>query len=248
MDRFKYNKKPKILFCTGAGASKESGLNTFRDPQTGYWRQYNPMEIASIKALENDPIEVNKFYNERRMALANVIPNYFHEFVALTQKKYGSDRVAVMTTNVDDLHERTGLDQVYKIHGSLKEIVTFEGEVKNIGYQPLIGEDLTSCRPNVVMFGESSYVKNGKLFNPYPEIEKTINLLNSHDVMFIVGCSSAVVNFPAIAMFNLNNPKVYIVNPNDGDSLIVSGREKVIKHSACDAVQYIEDIILEIMN
>lgn len=245
MDRFKYNKKPKILFCTGAGASKESGLNTFRDPQTGYWRQYNPMEIASIKALENDPIEVNKFYNERRMALANVIPNYFHEFVAIMQKKYGSDRVAVMTTNVDDLHERTGLDQVYKIHGSLKEIVTFEGEVKNIGYQPLTGEDLTSCRPNVVMFGEGTYIKNGKMFNPYNEVEKVISILNSHDLIFVVGCSSSIVDFPAIAMFNLNKPKVYIVNPYASEEFLRSGNEIMIKKSACDAVPDIEDLILK---
>lgn len=241
MSNFKSNQKPKILFCTGAGASQESGIPTFRDNITGYWSQYDPKYIASSQAFELQPDEVNKFYNERRKNLGRCIPNYFHEFVAIIQNKYGSDQVAVMTTNVDDLHERTGVD-VFKIHGNLTEVISFDGEVKNIGYRELVGEELKNNKPNVVMFGESGYYKRDhSYFSPYPEVQKIISSMNKEDLIFIVGCSSAVINFPALALSNYKKPKIFIVNPNNIDNY--KKDVNIIKKTACNAVPDLEDLI-----
>ena len=108
MDRFILNNKvSRVLFCTGAGASAESGIPTFRD-SNGLWKMYDPKYLASAEALNIDPEAVNLFYNERREKLGTVEPNYFHYFVTIMQEKYGEDRVGVITTNVDDLHERAG--------------------------------------------------------------------------------------------------------------------------------------------
>lgn len=246
LERFIKNKNKKILFITGAGASQESGLPTFRDPLTGYWKKYNPHEIASVKALENNTIEFNQFYNQRRKQLKHIEPNYFHEFIKLQEDIYGEDSVAVITTNIDDLHEKTNIKNIFKIHGNLKEIVNFEGEVKNIGYNELVGDDLLSCRPNVVLFGEGSYIINNKQVMPYSVMEKITNSLKKDDLVFIVGTSSVVVDFPLLLSYNINNPKVFIVNPNISENeCVLTGRESVIKKKACDSVPYIEDIILK---
>ena len=93
------NKVPRVIFCTGAGASQESGIPTFRD-SNGLWNMYNPKYLASNEALRIDPVTVNKFYDSRRELLKTVEPNYFHYFISLMQDKYGEDRVGVITTNV----------------------------------------------------------------------------------------------------------------------------------------------------
>lgn len=245
--RFLLNKKTRIVFCTGAGASQESGIPTFRNQKDSLWNIHNAYKVSSNRALEEDPEKLNEFYNERREKLDQVSPNAFHHYVAKIQKQFGADSVFLMTTNVDDLHERADTEQVYKIHGNLREIVTFEGEVKDIGYRSLKGEDLFSCRPNVVMFGEMYYrTQQGKLFNPYPTVEKIIGSLRKDDLLFIVGGSGIIVDFANIAMLNEHNPQVCIVDPSpDINKIVRSGREVLLNMSACNSIKEIEKIIKE---
>lgn len=240
-------KNNKVVFCLGAGASKDAGIPTFRDGLSGYWRNYDPHKIASLSALELDPVEVNKFYNERRTLLARVEPTIFHISLKYMQEKLSKERVKILTTNVDDLLERTNLSNVHKIHGNLREIVTFEGEVIDIGYKELIGEDLKSCRPNVVLFGEGAYRnKKGELFNPYQEVEKSIAGLKKGDVVVIVGASSSVVDFPEIVSYNENNIDIIEVN---SDKLYKSKKQnhKVLNDSIINVVYELEDMLLSLL-
>ena len=244
--RFKMTQKPRVLFCTGAGASKESGVSTFRDPVTGYWSRYDPMTIASVKALSDDPVEVNRFYNERRALLETKLPNYFHESIRVLQDRLGSDRVGVLTTNVDDFHERTGIENLFKIHGNLTEILDFEGKVHNVKYSPLTGDQLYSCRPNVVMFGEGGYYDSitNKYINPYSKVRTILQNMRKNDLIFIVGCSNSVLNFSAEIADSFVSSNVHIVNPDSNvEALIVTGKEVLLKMGACDSVPFIEDIV-----
>lgn len=244
MERFILNTKSKrILFCTGAGASAESGIPTFRDTN-GLWKNYDPKYLASAEALSIDPVAVNHFYDSRRARLGEVEPNYFHYFITLMQDKFGEDRVGVITTNVDDLHERAETRNVHYLHGRLKEVVK-NGHVINIGYREAqYDPEKDTMRPNVVMFGEGGYYKNDRMYNPYKDGSKVIASLTKDDLVFVVGCSNLIVNFPEDCFHNGNDCKVYIVNPNEfGESIM--GDETIIRKKACDAVPEIEDIILE---
>lgn len=248
MQDFIVNSKRKILFCVGAGASQESGVPTFRDVRTGYWARYDPSYIASITALELNPSEVNKFYNERRQLLGKCEPNYFHLMVEQMQNEIGKDRLAVVTTNVDDFFERVNIENLYKIHGNLTEIINFDGEVKNIGYEALAGEDLFSCRPNVVMFGEGRYMIDGKYQNAYSQLFKVMESMKSHDLIVIVGSSNKIVDFSELAYINYNRPKVCIVNTEITNDMIKTANETIIKRTACDSVPYIYDLFEELLN
>ena len=105
---------------TGAGVSTESGIPDFRSP-TGIWAQYDPMEYATIEAFENDPEKVWSFYALRYRALTEAEPNDAHRALAELERRGLVS--AVITQNIDLLHERAGSRDVIEVHGSIRECV-----------------------------------------------------------------------------------------------------------------------------
>lgn len=113
--------KRKIVILTGAGISKESGINTFRD-QGGLWEKNRIEDVATATALRADPVRVNGFYNDRRRGMSDpaIVPNAAHFALAKLESQWGDD-VLLVTQNIDDLHERAGSKGVVHMHGSLGE-------------------------------------------------------------------------------------------------------------------------------
>jgi NAD-dependent deacetylase len=152
---------PGIAVLTGAGISKESGIDTFRDAG-GLWTRVNLEEVATIEAWHRDKKKVLDFYNETRGSLraAGVAPNAAHEALARLEKEYDGE-VTVITQNIDPLHELAGSRKVVHMHGR-------EGEARCMTCQKVFptDDDLTpasvcpNCkavgelRPNIVWFGE----------------------------------------------------------------------------------------------
>src|SRR5213079_3453334 len=104
------------VVLTGAGVSTESGIPDFRSP-TGIWARYDPMEYASIEAFLADPVKVWDFYAKRLHALAEAEPNDGHRALAELEER-GWMR-AVITQNIDRLHERAGSRALVEVHGSI---------------------------------------------------------------------------------------------------------------------------------
>ena len=109
--------KKKLVILSGAGISKESGIDTFRD-KDGIWTKQDAMQLASIEGWNNDPQAVLDFYNARRRQLLEVQPNKAHELLAQLEKWYD---VSIITQNVDDLHERAGSSHIVHLHGELSK-------------------------------------------------------------------------------------------------------------------------------
>jgi NAD-dependent deacetylase len=102
---------------TGAGASTESGVPDFRSP-TGMWAEFDPLEYATLGAFRADPVKVWRFYAPRFAMLTEAEPNPAH--VALAElERLGLVR-AVVTQNIDLLHERAGSREVVEVHGSIR--------------------------------------------------------------------------------------------------------------------------------
>ena len=148
----------RVVVLTGAGISAESGVRTFRDAG-GLWEGRDPMTVATPEAYDDDPALVHRFYDERRRALAHVVPNAAHEALARLERALGED-LLIITQNVDDLHERGGATRVHHMHGELLSALC-----SSCGRRTPWGEDLghgpvcptcraTSLRPDVVWFGE----------------------------------------------------------------------------------------------
>jgi NAD-dependent deacetylase len=108
----------RVLVITGAGVSAESGIPTFRG-KDGYWRNLDPIKLATSEAFARDPELVWQWYRERRQRIRNAQPNAGHEAIARLAQR--ADEFLLVTQNVDDLHERAGLAkaEMVQIHGDI---------------------------------------------------------------------------------------------------------------------------------
>lgn len=200
----------KIVFLTGAGMSAESGIKTFRDAG-GLWEEYPVMQVASHTGWLEDPELVNRFYNERRKQLITCQPNEGHKLVAKLEEQY---EIAVVTQNVDNLHERAGSTRVVHLHGELMKVCSsrdtenphFWRTMTADDYEVQPGEkagDGSLLRPYIVFFEES-----------VPKMEEAVILANSADIFVIIGTSLNV--YPAAGLVRYVKPgtPVYLIDPN----------------------------------
>ena len=93
-----------IVILTGAGISKESGLDTFRDTG-GLWSQVRLEDVATPEAFARNPSRVQDFYNSRRRQLINskVVPNAAHAALARLEASWsamGHGSVTIVTQNI----------------------------------------------------------------------------------------------------------------------------------------------------
>lgn len=77
-----------IVVLTGAGISAESGVPTFRDALTGLWEQFDPSELATPEAFQQDEALVWGWYEWRRKLLLKAKPNPAHIVIAELQKRH----------------------------------------------------------------------------------------------------------------------------------------------------------------
>ena len=153
--------KKHLVILSGAGISKESGIDTFRD-KDGIWTKKNAMQLASIEGWNTNPQAVLDFYNARRRQLISVNPNKAHQLLAALEEWYD---VSIVTQNVDDLHERAGSTHVIHLHGELSKVCSSANkEDKNCIEQRPLDQDIrmgdkakdgSQLRPYIVWLGES---------------------------------------------------------------------------------------------
>lgn len=151
----------RVLIFTGAGISEESGIPTFRGAN-GLWNGRDIKEVCSVHGFAINPNGVNEFYDERRSALRDNLPNSAHHMIAGLSKRY-PDHIDVFTQNIDDLFEKAGCDTVVHLHGTLTDLRCMEcAHIFTVGYHSI--NEIKCCpkcqspslRHNVVMFGEKA--------------------------------------------------------------------------------------------
>ena len=150
-----------IVILTGAGISKESGLDTFRD-EGGVWSKVRIEDVATPEAYVANPDRVHAFYNMRRASVLDtgLHPNAAHKALAELEATWPGD-VLVVTQNVDDLHERGGTQNLIHMHGELlKSQCTACGDIRECRQDLLVESVCGGCRaigtvrPHIVWFGE----------------------------------------------------------------------------------------------
>ena len=109
----------EIFVLTGAGISKESGLDTFRD-NDGLWNNHRVEDVATPEAFTRNPSLVYDFYNNRRRDLNNVTkPNKAHFELVELEKTL---KINIITQNIDNLHEVAGNSSIIYMHGELNKV------------------------------------------------------------------------------------------------------------------------------
>jgi NAD-dependent deacetylase len=208
--------KKKIAIFTGAGVSKESGVQTFRDSVDGLWENHSIEDVCTLDGWRKNREKVLNFYNDRRRQLPTVEPNGAHKALVSLEDKYD---VTIVTQNVDDLHERAGSTNVIHLHGELtKARSSFYNHkpspidnVIDIGYNDInIGDKCpvtdSQLRPHIVWFGE------------YPfNVNEAYSAIYDADILLIIGTSLQI----SYTLDMLNNVKrmpeqteIYYIDPS----------------------------------
>lgn len=179
--------QPPCVVLTGAGISTESGIPDFRSP-TGIWARYNPLEYASIDAFLEDPAKVWDFYGKRLAMLVEAEPNDGHRALAELEDR-GWVR-AVVTQNIDRLHERAGSRALVEVHGSIRTssclacgTVVPLAEVLELLPVPHCPACSRIVKPDVVLFGE---------LLPEAAIARATQLASTAGVLLVVGAALEV--------------------------------------------------------
>lgn len=153
---------------TGAGISTPSGIPDFRSPGTGLWEHVDPMEVAYIQAFRRHPEMFYAWIRPLMRTLLTAEPNAGH--LALAELEAGGWLRAIITQNIDGLHQRAGSRVVLELHGHLRE-ATCISCYRVLPIEELLGDflalgDVPRCpvcsgvmKPDVILYGEQLPIK-----------------------------------------------------------------------------------------
>lgn len=215
------NSSDRIVFFGGAGVSTESGIPDFRSVDGLYHQKwaYPPETILSATFFYKNTSEFYRFYREK-LIIKGVKPNRAHLKLAELEAK--GKLTAVITQNIDGLHQAAGSNRVYELHGStLRNFCTkcrapysidFIAEAKDI---PLCAQCGGLVKPDVVLYEEG-------LDNDC--IEGAVKAIRSADMLIIGGTSLTV--YPAAGLINyFSGNKLVLINrdptPTDSNANLV---------------------------
>ncbi len=186
-----------LVVLTGAGISKESGLNTFRDTD-GEWAKVRLEDVATPEGFRRDPDRVQAFYNARRRRLFEVQPNPAHHALALLEREWPADFLLV-TQNIDDLHQRAGSRRVIPMHGELLKVRCEACSGVSVWHEDVSTGAICRCcgkagrlRPHVVWFNEIPL-----------QMDEIFDALSRCTLFVSIGTSGTV--YPAAGFVDLAN-------------------------------------------
>lgn len=227
-----------IVFFGGAGVSTESGIPDFRSKDGLYnqrdihFEKYEPEYLLSKECLYNNPKVFYEFYRQK-MDTRNIEPNITHKVLAKMEQS--GKLKAVVTQNIDGLHQKAGSKNVYKIHGTAQRNYCSKCKME---YHPDFlfntKDAIPKCecrgliRPDVTLYGENL---------PYEAVNSAIKAIREADMLIIGGTSLQV--YPAanyISYFKgkhlvvINREKIHVMLNEDTDLMIVDSLENVFSN------------------
>jgi len=232
----------KIVILTGAGISKESGLDTFRDAD-GLWSKVRLEDVATPEAFQRNPVMVHEFYNARRRGLqgGNIRANAAHHALARLEREFPGE-VLLVTQNIDHLHEEAGSRNLIHMHGELlKARCEHCAGIREWRADMSLETECPGCgqaggvRPHVVWFGEMPL-----------EMDRIYQALGDCDLFISIGTSGNV--YPAAgfvqearAMAGAHTVELNL-EPSEGATLFA---EKIYGPATSVVPAYVERVLRE---
>ena len=221
-------KSSRIVFFGGAGVSTESGIPDFRSVDGLYHQKYDypPETILSHTFWEQNPEEFYRFYRDK-LIVKGAKPNAAHLRLAKLEKQ--GKLKAVVTQNIDGLHQAAGSRVVYELHGStLRNYCTRCGKffpVQFIEAAAGVGDGVPRCdacggivKPDVVLYEEGLDEET---------MENAVRAISRADTLIVGGTSLAV--YPAAGLLRyFRGENLVVINkqptPADGmANLLIRG-------------------------
>ena len=226
-----------IVFFGGAGVSTESGIPDFRSKDGLYnqkdvnFEKFQPEYLLSDSCLFNNPKVFYSFYRQK-MDTRNIKPNIGHYFLAELEKE--GKLKAIVTQNIDGLHQKAGSKVVYEIHGTTQKNYCHKCKKE---YSPDFifnsNESIPKCecrgliRPDVTLYGENL---------PKDAVEKAREVISNADMLIIAGtslqvypASDFIYDFRGKHVVIINREKLYINLNEECDLQINDSLGNVIK-------------------
>lgn len=227
-------KYDNIVFFGGAGVSTESGIPDFRSVDGLYNQSYKypPEEILSHTFFMRNPNEFYRFYREKMLVL-DIMPNKAH--YALAKLEEMGKVKAVITQNIDGLHQKAGSKKVLELHGSIhrnycmacNKFYSGEDMVKKVG--------LPRCecggiiKPDVVLYEEALDMD---------VMSEAINYIAKADMLIVGGTSLTV--YPAAGLLRyFQGEKLVVINK--GSTYVDSRADLVYDDSIGKVIGFEED-------
>lgn len=203
-----------IVFFGGAGVSTESGIPDFRSTDGLYHQQYAypPEEILSHTFFMQNPEEFYRFYRAKMLA-PSARPNRAH--LALARLEERGKLAAVITQNIDGLHQQAGSKKVYELHGSVHRNYCMKCGKFHSTEEILHSEGIPRCecggmiKPDVVLYEEGLDQQT---------IQGSVQAIREADMLIIGGTSLTV--YPAAGLIDYyRGHRLVLINKT------VTGRE-----------------------
>ena len=236
------NELNNIVFFGGAGVSTESGVPDFRS-KNGLYNQhdvkfdmYELEYLLSRDCLYNNPKVFYEFYRQK-MDTRNVEPNITHKVLAKLENM--GKLKAVITQNIDGLHQKAGSKNVYEIHGTtLKNHCDCREYDENYIFDS--DEAIPKCpycrkliRPDVVLYGENL---------PYEAVVNSLNALHEAD-MLIIGGTSLQVYPAANFIYEFYGERIVVINKEELNIKLNEDTDLIFTYSLGDVFKEIEERI-----
>ncbi|MCH4179667.1 MAG: NAD-dependent protein deacylase [Megasphaera sp.] len=203
-----------IVFFGGAGVSTESGIPDFRSVDGLYNQHYDypPEQILSHTFYREKPAEFYKFYRDKILCCLDAKPNMAH--IKLAELEKAGKLKAIVTQNIDGLHQKAGSKKVFELHGSsLRNYCErchtfFSAEyIRDSQGVPKCNHCGGPIKPDVVLYEEG--LNNDT-------IEQALRYISQAD-MLIIGGTSLVV-YPAAGLVRYyNGHKLVLINKSSTD-------------------------------
>ncbi|MDD5864838.1 MAG: NAD-dependent protein deacylase [Firmicutes bacterium] len=218
----------RIVAFTGAGVSTESGIPDFRSVDGLYNQkfEYPPETIISHSFYERNPAYFFRFYREKMLPLG-FEPNVTHRVLAKWEQE--GRLSAVVTQNIDGLHQKAGSKTVYELHGSvLRNYCTRCGKFYPAEFiRDSVGIPRCTCggivKPDVVLYEEGL---------DQSTIEKSVMAIRDADMLIVMGTSLTV--YPAAGFINYyRGSRLVLINR---DATPYDDRADLVLHERLGAV------------
>ncbi len=204
------------VVLTGAGLSTPSGIPDFRSEGSGLWSRDEPLEVASMTTFRTNPAQFFHWFHPLASQIFNASPNPAHHAIAeLEQKGYLQ---AVITQNIDMLHQKAGSRRVIEMHGTLRTLSCTQC-YRQQGYEDYLPAFVTKgaiphcphcdsiLKPDVILFGEQLPQK------AWLEAQREARAC---DLMIVVGSSLEVLPVAGLPMQAIDRgAHLIIINNSD---------------------------------